>query len=96
VFLGLSGITIHRLFIVYHRITAADGAIQQVSDLGVHPPAAHVDVLRHRHLSVPELVGADTRGEPFIVDKGGDGLAEAVRTDTGRAEFIANRTPLPV
>lgn len=40
--------------------------------------ALHVAVLGHRDVGVPELIGPDPGREAFVVDEGGDGLAEAV------------------
>jgi hypothetical protein len=47
-----------------HRLFTAYGAVQKCCHLSVDLPPAHVAVLRHRHLDVSELVGADPGDKP--------------------------------
>jgi hypothetical protein len=84
----------HGLFIAY-------GVIQERRYFGVHLPPAHVAVLGHRHLGVPELgvpelIGTDPGGQAGVVDQGGHRLAEAVTGHVRHTEVIADLPPLLV
>ena len=79
----------HRLF------TAYDGPVEQGSDLGVDAASGHIAVLCHRYLGVAEMVGANPRRQPFVVDEGCNGLAEAVRGHVREVELVPHEPPVP-
>ena len=79
-----------------HRLFTAYGFVQQGSYFCVDLSAAHVAVLGHRHLGVPELVGADPSGQAGIVDHRGHRLAEAVTGDFRHTKIVADPPPLLV
>lgn len=60
------------------------------------PTSGHVPVLRHGHVRVAQVVGADPRGQATAVDEGGDGLAEAVRGHAGAPDPVPHLAPLLV
>lgn len=55
--------------------------------------AAHVAVLSHAHVTVPEVIRADSGRQTFVVDQCRDSLAETVSGGVPEAEFVTCRAP---
>jgi hypothetical protein len=79
-----------------HRLFTAYGSLQQGCYFGVNLPPAHVAVLSRRHLGVPELIGADPRGQARVVDHRGHRGGGSLRLAKPRALGLgASSQPTP-
>ena len=63
--------------------------------LGMQSPAGHVAVLRHRHLGVPQVVGADPRRQRRRRRSGWRATCGRVRRHVGHTQGIADHAPVP-
>jgi hypothetical protein len=72
----------------------ADGAVQQIGYLGLHRSAANVAVLGRRDVGTAEMVSADPRRAPFIIDEGGHRLAETMSDHRRNPKLLGRGTRL--
>lgn len=77
------------LFMVY-----GGGSVQQIRYLRMDPAAGHVPILCHRHLGMPEVIGADPGRRTLIVDQGGHRLAERRVVASGTPRSSRTGAPL--